>query len=211
MQNCWAKLRKLIWWYSNEFEVAPVLKNPRVGAGDARDVSSIPGLGGSSGVGNGNSFSILAWKIPLTEEPGWLQSMESQRARHDWACTPTPNGFWNLQFEKHLRHFFCSEPYKMVWNDLRPQVYLRNLHFTLLNSFPRQPTRLPCPWDFPGKNTGVGCHFLLRCMKVKSEGEVAESCATPRDPVDCSRPGSSAHGIFQARVLEWGAIDFSWR
>ena len=73
----------------------------------------------------------------------------------------------------------------------------------------RQPTRLPLPWDSPGKNTGVGCHFLLQCMKVKSEREVAQSCPTLSDPMDCSLPGSSVHGIFQARVLEWGAIAFS--
>ena len=72
-----------------------------------------------------------------------------------------------------------------------------------------QPTRLPHHWDTPGKNTGVGCHFLLQCMKVKSESEVAQSCLTPVDPMDCSLPGSSVHGIFQARVLEWGAIAFS--
>ena len=72
-----------------------------------------------------------------------------------------------------------------------------------------QPTRLPCPWDSPGKNTGVGCHFLLQCMRVKSESEVAQSCPTLSDPMDCSPPGSSIHGIFQARVLEWGAIAFS--
>ena len=72
-----------------------------------------------------------------------------------------------------------------------------------------QPTRLPRPWDSPGKNTGVGCHFLLRCVKVKSESEVAQSCPTLSDPMDCSSPGSSVHGIFQARVLEWGAIAFS--
>ena len=73
----------------------------------------------------------------------------------------------------------------------------------------RQPTRLPCPWDSPGKNTGVGCHFLLQCMKVKSESEVSQSYPTLSDPMDCSLPGSSIHGIFQARVLEWGAIAFS--
>ena len=67
----------------------------------------------------------------------------------------------------------------------------------------------PRPWDSPGKNTGVGCHFLLQCMKVKSECEVAQSCPTLSDPMDCSLPGSSAHGIFQARVLEWVAIAFS--
>ena len=73
----------------------------------------------------------------------------------------------------------------------------------------RQPSRLPCPWDSPGKNTGVGCHFLLQCMKVKSESEVAQSCLTPSNPMDCSLPGSSVHGIYQARVLEWVAIAFS--
>ena len=71
------------------------------------------------------------------------------------------------------------------------------------------PTRLPRPLDSPGKNTGVGCHFLLQCMKVKSESEVAQLCLTPSDPMDCSSPGSSIHGIFWARVLEWGAIAFS--
>ena len=70
----------------------------------------------------------------------------------------------------------------------------------------RQPIRLHRPWDSPGKNTGVGCHFLLQCMKVKSEREVAQSCPTLSDPMDWSLPGSSVHGIFQPRVLEWGAI-----
>ena len=67
----------------------------------------------------------------------------------------------------------------------------------------RQPTRLPCPCDFPGKNNGAGCHFLLQCMKVKGESEVTQLCPTLCDPMGCSPPGSSAHGIFQARVLEW--------
>ena len=66
-----------------------------------------------------------------------------------------------------------------------------------------------CPWDSPGKNNGVGCHFLLQCMKVESESEVAQSCLILRDPMDRSPSGSSIHGIFQARVLEWGAIAFS--
>ena len=73
----------------------------------------------------------------------------------------------------------------------------------------RQPTRLCHPWDSPGKNTGVGCHFLLQRMKGKSESEVAQSCPTLSDPMDCSPPGSSVHGIFQARVLEWVANAFS--
>ena len=78
-----------------------------------------------------------------------------------------------------------------------------------LQSHRWQPTRLRRPWDSPGKNTGVGCHGLLQCVKVKSEREVAQSCSTLSDPMDCSLPGSSVHGIFQARVLEWGAIAFS--
>ena len=73
----------------------------------------------------------------------------------------------------------------------------------------RQCTRLRRPWNSPGKNVGVGCHFLLQCMKVKSESEVAQLCPTLCVPMDCSPPGSSIYGIFQARVLEWGAIALS--
>ena len=58
----------------------------------------------------------------------------------------------------------------------------------------QQPTRLPHPWDSPGKNTGVGCHFLLQCMKVKSESEVTQLYVTLRDPMDCTLTGSSVHG-----------------
>ena len=73
----------------------------------------------------------------------------------------------------------------------------------------RQPTRLPRPWDSPGKNTGVGCHFLLQYMKVKSERKVTQSCPTLCDPIDGSPPGSPIPGILQARILEWVAISFS--
>ena len=72
-----------------------------------------------------------------------------------------------------------------------------------------QPTRLPRPWDSPGKNTGVGCHFLLQCMKVESESEVTQSYPTLSDPMDCSLPGSPVPGILQARTLEWVDISFS--
>ena len=80
---------------------------------------------------------------------------------------------------------------------------------TLCGPHRQQPNSLPNPWGSPGKNTGVGCHFLLQCMKMKSESEVAQSCLTLSDPMDRSLPGSSVHGIFQARVQEWGAIAFS--
>ena len=73
----------------------------------------------------------------------------------------------------------------------------------------QQPTRLPRLWDSPGKNSGVGCHFLLQCMKVKNENEATQPCLTLSDPIDYSLQGSSTHGIFQARVLEWAAIAFS--
>ena len=82
---------------------------------------------------------------------------------------------------------------------------------TLCNPHGLQPTRLLRPWDSPGKNTGVCCHFLLQCMRVKSEREVTQSCPTLSGPMDCSLPASSIHGSFQARVLEWGAIAFSAR
>ena len=115
--------------------------------------------------------------------------------------------------------FNYSSPFEMI--------YLYAIHFSfrrlffliqylfmllLLSRFSRirlcatpetAPTRLPCPWGSPGKSTGVGCHFFLQCMKVKSESEVAQSCPTPSNPMDCSLPGSSVHEICQARVLEW--------
>ena len=82
---------------------------------------------------------------------------------------------------------------------------------TLCDPIDRSSTGSSAPGILQGKNTGVGCHFLLQCMKVKSESEVAQLCPTLRDPMDCSPPGSSVHGIFQARVLEWGAPAFSVR
>ena len=72
---------------------------------------------------------------------------------------------------------------------------------TLCDPIRCQPIRLPRPWDSPGQNTGVGCHFLLQCTKVRSESEVTQSCPTLYDPMDCRLPGPSVHGIFQARVL----------
>ena len=89
------------------------------------------------------------------------------------------------------------------------QLLSRFSRVRLVRPHRRQPTRLPRPWDSPGKNTGVGCHFLLQCLKVESESEVAQSCLTLHDTMDYSLPGSSVHGIFRATVLEWGAIAFS--
>ena len=104
--------------------------------------------------------STLAWKIPWTKEPRRLESMGSQRVRHDQATS---------------LHFIAAAA--VVSNSVWPHR--------------RQPTRLPCPWDSPGNNTGVGCHFLLQRRKVKSESDVAQSRLTLSNPMDCSPPGSS--------------------
>ena len=96
---------------------------------------------------------------------------------------------------------------KSCWAELL--LLSRFSHVQLWVTHRWQPTRLPHPWDYPGKNNGVACHFLLQCMKVKNESEVAQSCPTLSDPIDCSLPGSSIHGIFQARVLKRVANAFS--
>ena len=112
-----------------------------------------------------------------------------------------PNHTW---FPGHIVFFPVSSPYLLLL------LLLSRFSLVRLCATPETAAhRLPRPWDSPGKNTGVGCHFLLQCIKVKSEREVTQSCPTVRDPMDCSPPGSSIHGIFQARVLEWGAIAFS--
>ena len=94
-----------------------------------------------------------------------------------------------------------------------PQILLLLLSLSVVSDSVqpqrRQPTRLCCPWDSSCKNTGVGRQFLFQCMKVKRESEVAQSCPTLRDSMDCSLPGSSTLGIFQTRVLEWVVIAFS--
>ena len=98
----------------------------------------------------------------------------------------------------------CSQ-YRLLWSSAAAAT-AKSLQSCLTV---RPHRRLPRPWDSPGNNTGVACHFLLQCMKVKSESKVTQSCPTLSDLMDCSLPGSSIHGIFQARVLEWGAIAFS--
>ena len=121
---------------------------------------------------------------------------------HDRSCLPMG---LNLKVALCvLSQFSCVWPFATLWTVASAAKSLQSCP-TLRD--PRwQPTRLPRPWDSPGKNTGVGCHCLLQCMKVKSESEAAQSCPALSDLMDCSPPGSSVHGIFQARILEWGAI-----
>ena len=126
------------------------------------------------------SLSLLQW-IFLTQESNW-GLLHCRRILYQLSYQGSPC-------------CCCCEVASVVSDSVRPQR--------------RQPTRLCRPWDSPGKNTGVGCHFLLQCMKVKSESEVTQSCPTLSDPMDYSLPGSSTYGIFQARVLEWVAIAFS--
>ena len=105
----------------------------------------------------------------------------------------------NLQGNRSLEYFLNTAAAAAAAAAKSLQSYL-----TLCDPRDSSPPGSPLPG--PGKNTGVGCHFLLQYMKVKSESEVAQSCPTLSHPMDCSPPGSSIHGIFQARVLEWGAI-----
>ena len=107
-----------------------------------------------------------------------------------------------------LQYSCLENPWMEEPGRLQSMGLLRVRHdwTTSLTAVWRQPTRLPRPWNSPGKNTGVGCHFLPQSLKVESESEVAQSCLTLSDPMDCSLPGFSAHGIFQARILEWAAI-----
>ena len=127
-------------------------------------------------------LSILAWRIPWTEEPGRLQSLGLQRVGNNLA---TKHNAAAAAAAKSLQSGRTFQPHR------------------------REPIRPSRPWDSEGKYNGVGCHFLLQCMKVKNESEVAQLCPTLRDPMNCSLPASSIHGICQARVLKWVATAFS--
>ena len=153
----------------------------------------------------------VKWHCAVTGTLCWCQEVLSPVPSRSSHCVPpmedsleavnfcdftnTARALFLCRFQKET--CCCCQVTSVVSDSVRPHRW--------------QPTRLPCPWDSPGKNTGVGCHFLLQCMKVKSEREVTRSCPTLHDPMDCSLPGSSIHGIFQGRILEWGAIAFSKR
>ena len=143
--------------------------------------------------------SILAWRIPWT-----VLFMGSQRVGHYWVIS--------LHFYiKNVRVRSLIMAGFLCYVDGLPEYQpIREAGAAAAKSLqscptlwdptdPTEPTRLPRPWDSPGKNTGVGCHRLLQCMKVKSKSEVIQSCPTLSDPMDCSLPGSSVHGIFPGK------------
>jgi len=149
--------------------------------------------------------SCPAWR--LQKEPGDGDRDIDNLLKRDlpclqqrsWSDTPTVYGRWDIAGT------FTTRGRRLL-------LLLSRFSCVRLCATPETAAhQAPHPWDSPGKTTGVGCHFLLQCMKVKSEREVAQSCPTLSDPMDCSLPGSSVHGIFQARVLEWGVIAFSGR
>ena len=139
---------------------------------------------------------------------GMRHRNESRTGRHCLEDQRQTQDFWSQQKQAHLDFQAHLGSWLKQWL-LLLLLLSRFSHVDSVRPQRQQPNRLLCPWNSPGKNTGVGCHFLLQRMKVKSEREVTQSCPTLRDPMDCSLPGSSIHGIFQARVLEWVAIAFS--
>ena len=149
------------------------------------------------------------WQFTPGLLPGKSYGQRSLVGYSPWGCQ---------ELDKKVRLHFTSEKLKnkhAETNDTITEIkntlllLSRFSHVRLCVTHRRQPTRLPRPWDSQGKNTGMGCHFLFQCVRVKSQSEVAKLCLTLSDPMDCSPPGSSIHGIFQARVLEWVSIAFS--
>ena len=129
-----------------------------------------------------------------------------------WSLVPLPflNPAWTSGSSQFMYCWSLAHRILSITLLTRTAKLLSHCSLVLLCATHRwQPTRLHCPWDSPGKSTGVGCHFLLQCMKAKSESEVTQSRLTFHNPMDCSLPGSSSHGIFQASVLEWVVTTFS--
>ena len=165
------------------------------------------------GEGNGNPLQYSCLENPRDKGASWAavygvaQSWTRLKRLSSSSSSITSHKHKNKEKKKYLG---IKIPRRCWWKKL---LLLLLLSQSVVSNSVRlhrwQPTRLPHPWDSPGKNTGVGCHFLLQCRKEKSESEVVQSCPTLCDPMDCSLPGSSIHGISQARVLEWGAIAFS--
>ena len=159
--------------------------------------------------------SILTWRIPM-DRGAWQATVHGVANSQTWLTMPTAaadrymierkiidiDKLWASYAKDNCLFPHCLATVARILCCCRSAVE-RRVVFDYVRPHRQQPTRLPRPWDSPGKNTGVGRHCLLQCMKVKRESEVTQWCPTPRDPMDCGPPGSSAHGIFQARGLEW--------
>ena len=145
-------------------------------------------------------LSTIDW-FDLSAVQGTLKSLLQH---HSWKhqLFDTQPSLWS---NFHILHDYWQN-HSFDYMDLKDCCQVTSVVFDSVQPHRQQPTRLLCLWDSPGQNTGVGCHFLLQCMKVKSESKVAQSYLTLSDPMDCSLPGFSIHGIFQARILEWVAI-----
>ena len=158
---------------------------------NAGDQGLIPGSGRSPGEGNGNPLQYSCLENSM-DRGAWRAKSHKELDTTEWLT--------HTHTDIHPRSPSSKSP---------AAAAAKSRQSNSVRAHRRQPTRLRRPWDSPGKNTGVGCHFLFQFMKVKRESEVAQSCPTLRNPMDCSLPGSSVHRIFQARVLEWVAIAFS--
>ena len=164
---------------------------------NAGDLGSIPGSERSPGEGNGNPLQYSCLENPMDGGAWWatVHGVTKIRTR-----------LRDFTFKWYLGRWFMIYS-KAGFTDLETSYFFVDLGMYIADENSSWYFWLPRPSDSPGKNTGMGCHFLLQCMKVESEREVAQSCPTPSNPMDCSLPGSSVHGSFQARVVEWGAIN----
>ena len=154
------------------------------------------------GEGNDNPFQYSCLETPMDRGAWWVTVHGVARVRHDLA-TKLPPHQWEMQLWHH--DFQCSLIASIAAAAAAKSLQSRP---TLCDPINGSPPGSSVPGILQTR-IGVGCHFLLPCIKVKNESEVTQSCPTLSDPVDWSLPGSSVHGIFQARVLEWGAIAFS--
>ena len=136
-----------------------------------------------------------------------MKITEQTKQHHRWTQTVSLYRYRAMQ-RKQMTHFSFLLTYNNKTGKHAATAKSLQLCPTLCDPTDCSPPGSPVPGILQAR-TRVGCHFLLQCMKVKTESEVAQLCPTLSNPMDCSPPGSSVHGIFQARVLEWGAIAFS--
>ena len=175
--------------------MALVLKHLPTNSGGIRDKGSIPGLGRPSRRGNSNPLQYSCLENPMERE-AWQVTVHR--------VTQSRTRLEQLSIHRHKVFLLLPGAYPL----LREWVKVAQSCPTLFNSMDCSPRGSSVHGILQARIL-VGCHFLLQCMKVKTESEVIQSCLILSDRMDCSLPGSSIHGIFQARVLEWGAITFS--